>query len=599
MAYRYDKNPITGASEIVIDGFEQGIANSAYEGIADIRNANIISSPKQASVAFATVGVTLPPTGYTAVAWSSDTATDIFTTTTTAGFYTGMAFTLVSTSGAGSGTAGYVYYVGNITTTTFKLYLDISLNTLLDVTVNRTGTFTITTFGTPTDSISVPGYAFSSETGLSFDFTFVMTSNGYVWFLTPIINPSATGGSIPQNTLQFLGNLGHSVVGTGIQTGLVVWKGYLFAFMGSVIDYISVTNIQGNSPPSTTWVYNWQTTTSSPQGHRAIPATDDAIYFCNGAKVGSILLNANQTFNPATPATYTYNTSALGLPTFDVATCLAQLGSSLLVGGILNYIYPWDRVATSFNYPLICAENYTKCIVAMNSSAYIFAGNRGRIYITNGANIDLFRKFPDYLSGTVDPYYNWGWAIYWKNKLYFTIDCTANTFSTVISNFAGVWALDIASKTLILSNSLSYGTYAGSVPTLTNMGHTIPTGDGIYAFWSNTTGGIDYTGASPYTNFETRIDTDIIPVGSFLTHATFGNIEYKLGKALVAGESVRLSYRTNLTDAFTTIFTSTALQLSDYSLMNFEGVQWLQIRYEASSTASSPSYVLLKEIRLR
>jgi hypothetical protein len=593
MAYRYDKNPITGASEIVIDGFEQGIANSAYEGIADIRNANIISSPKQASVAFATVGVTLPPTGYTAVAWTSDSGTGLFTTATTTGFYNGMALTIATTSGAGSGTAGLTYYVGNITSTTFKLYNDISLNSALAVTTNRNGTFTVPTFGTPSDSITTPSSSFATPSGLNFKDTFVMTDNGYVWRLTYL-----TIGSIPINTLQFLGNVAHSTAGTANQTGLVVWKSYLFAFMNASIDYISLTNIQSGNP-STTWVYNWQSITASGQGHRAIPATDDAIYFCNGPAVGSVLLNPGQIFNPATPATYTYNTSALGLPTFDVATCLAQLGSSLLVGGILNYIYPWDRVATSFNYPLICAENYTKCIVAMNSSAYIFAGNRGRIYITNGANIDLFKKFPDSLSGTVDPYYNWGWSIYWKNKLYFTIDCTANTFSTVISNFAGVWALDIASKTLILSNSLSYGTYAGSVPTLTNMGSISPTGDGIYAFWSNTTGGIDYTGASPYTNFETRIDTDIIPVGSFLTHATFGNIEYKLGKALVAGESVRLSYRTNLTDAFTTIFTSTALQLSDYSLMNFEGVQWLQIRYEASSTASSPSYVLLKEIRLR
>lgn len=601
MSYRYEKNPINGKPEIVISGFENGIADSPYEGIADIRNANTTSVPNQASVTFAMAGVVLPPTGYTAVAWTSNNITNAFTTATTTGFYNGMALTIVSTSGAGSGTAGFVYYVGNITPTTFKLYLDMNLNNVLTITVIRNGTFTITPFGTPTDSISVPSYAFAGGNpgnGKTFDLTFVMTSEGYIWSLTYLVS-NPTGGNIPVNTLQFLGNLGHSAVGSLIQNGLVVWKNYLFVFMGSAIDYISIANIQSSNPPSTTWVYNWQTTTASPEGHRAIPATDDKVYFCNNTTVGSISQVINKTFIPTDATTYTYNPLALSLPTFERATCLAQLGYNLLVGGILNYIYPWDRLSTSFAYPLICAENYIQCIVPMNSSAYIFAGNRGRIYITNGSNIDLFKKFPDSLSGTVDPYYNWGWAIYWKNKLYFTISATKNNFLTSIDNFAGVWSLDIATKTLYLSNSLSYGGYAGTVPTLVNMGHIYPSGDGIYAFWSNGTGGIDYTSGSPYTNFETRIDTDIIPVGSYLSHVTFSNIEYKLGNPLVSGESVRLSYRTNLTDSFTPIFTSTSLQISDYSPMNFEGVQWIQIRYEASSTVTNPSYVPLREIRFR
>jgi len=33
MAYQYQKNGITGKSEIVINGFEKGIADSPYQGI--------------------------------------------------------------------------------------------------------------------------------------------------------------------------------------------------------------------------------------------------------------------------------------------------------------------------------------------------------------------------------------------------------------------------------------------------------------------------------------------------------------------------------------------------------------------------------------
>lgn len=603
MSWKFEKNIVTGNPEIVISGFENGIADSPYLGIADIRNVDITTAPQQGSVAFATAACTLPPIGYTGVAFSSVATTDIFTTATTTGFYTGMALTCVTISGAGSAVAGVVYYVGNITATTFKLYLDIALGTVLDVTVDRTGTFTIQTFGTPSDSLSVGNAAFASESGLAFKYTFIMTSDGLVWYLTYLIQPFQPGGSIPQNTLQFLGNTGHSTAGTTNQTGIVVLKGYLFVFQSSKIDYISLGNIS-NPNPSTTWVYGWKNTTASAQGHRGIISpSDGGLYFCNAANIGVLIEQEGTTFDPTSSTTYIYSPSALGLPATELATCIAQFGINVIIGGIRNFLYFWDKKSLSYTAPIILAENYTKCIVAVNNSAYVFAGNRGYIYITNGSNIQIFKKFPDSLSGTIAPYYNWGWSIYQKNQLFFSISATANTFTTTISTFAGIWSIDLSNSQntiLRMSNSLSYGTYAGTVPVLVPMGHTIPTGDGIYAGWINSTGGIDYTSGSPYVNFESRIDSDIISVGTFLSPSTFSNIEFKLGKPLVSGEQIRLSQRSNLMSSFVPIgTTTTAGLLSDSYTMNFENVQWLQIRAEYSSTVTNPSYVLLKEIRFR
>ncbi len=603
MSYSFEKNNVTGLAELVIKGFEAGIADSPYQGITDMRNYNITTSPKQANVEFAMAAVTLPPTGYTSIAWSSDTATDVFTVASTAGFYTGMALTIVTVSGAGSGTAGQTYYVGNITPTTFKLYTAIDTSAGLDVTTNRTGTYTVPTFGTPTDSVSSPYSTLIDQSGFINKLTFIMTSDGKVWSLTFRERTGIPAGTIAINTLQFLGNLLHSSAANtaAAQTGLVVWKNYLFAFMDTKIDYISIINATSGQP-SATWVYAWKTTISSSfGGHRGIAATDDALYFCNGPAVGSILENAGSTFDPTSAPTYTFSISALALPAYDTATCLAQLGVNLLVGGALAYVYPWDRVSTSFNYPLIVAESFVKCIVSTNSTAYVFAGQRGRIYITNGSNIDLFAKFPDDISNTVNPYYSWGWAIYLKNQLFFSLSVKTNS-GTTISNYAGVWAYNLEpdKKSLRLSNSLSYGTYVGTVPVLVPMGAILPTGEGIYAGWLNGTGGIDYTSANPYSNFEARIDTEIIPVGTFLSPDTFSNIEFKLAKPLVTGESIRLSQRSNLTDSFTVIgTTTTAGLLSDVYPANFENVQWLQIRIESSSTATTPSYVPLLEVRLR
>jgi len=253
MAWNIKKNILTGDPDIVIDGFEKGIADSPYEGIADMRNVNITTSPKQANVEFATAAVTLPPT-YTAVAFSSAT-NDVFTTASTSGFYTGMALTIVTVSGAGSGTAGLTYYVGDITATTFKLYADLQVTELLDVTDARTGTFTVPTFGTPSDSVSSPSDT-TDVGGANYKHTFIMTTNGYVWYLT-FQAITRTGGTIPINSLQFLGNVAHSTAGSVQQTGLAVWKGYLFAFMSTDIDYLDMDFISSGNP-SDEWVYGWE-----------------------------------------------------------------------------------------------------------------------------------------------------------------------------------------------------------------------------------------------------------------------------------------------------------------------------------------------------
>jgi len=44
MAWKYDKS----SGDIIVNGFENGIADSPYEGMSDIRNANIISIAEEA-----------------------------------------------------------------------------------------------------------------------------------------------------------------------------------------------------------------------------------------------------------------------------------------------------------------------------------------------------------------------------------------------------------------------------------------------------------------------------------------------------------------------------------------------------------------------
>lgn len=596
MAYRAEKNGQT--VDIVIDGFEDGIADSPYKGLADIRNANVTSSPGEAMVNFATAGLTLPP-NQSNISFNGNAATDVLTLVsgTTAGYYASMAI-IVNTT-AGGLTSGTVYYMGSITSTTFKLYADPALTSLIDITSTITGsTFSIVQLGAAS--------YWTQDQGTKYIF-FVDTS-GRAWYI------SNGNFSIAVNTVVYLGNL---TLGGG--QGICAFFGYLFVFRSTTIDYANINNLLAGSSPFIQWHYGWSAvgTPLIDYTHQVISATDNAMYFCNGSGVGSVLQKAGTNFDPASSSTYTFNNVALALPNFDRATFLSQLGTNLLVGGIQNYVYPWNRTSPSFNYPLIIGENSTARIVSTNSSAYIFAGNRGNIYITNGVNIQLYKKVPDFLSGTENPYYTWGTsylsaatvgagdAIYLRNFIYFTLVAYDNA-GNALNNLGAVFAIDTNTKALTIANQLSYGSYNGTITALipnivTSGSFTLSPGLSYFAAWSSGGSfGVDVSSSTPYTNYQTYIDSDFIPVGTFAQSRTFQQVEFKLSKPLVAGESVRVSQRSNLTDAFTVIGTTTTTgAISDMYPVNWQTVQWLQLRAELSSIASSPSYTRLTQIRIR
>lgn len=540
--------------------------------------------------------------GSSTITWSS-----ALTFTSTTNIF--MSSFVVSATNLGIQT----YYIGNITGTTFKLYTDPQLSNVLDVLGDITGTYDVPSFGTPV--WSTQNNRFSNVSGVNDFYTFIIDSSGNAWYVR-FIARTATGGTIPVNTIQYAGNIGHSSTATGADFGLAINWGYLFAVIGSKIDYIDLDTFFTTGP--STWVYGWKIDLNNTSyQHQSLAAADDVIYICNGGALASLLENVGSAFDPTNSSTYTYNTDALTLPSSEAAQCVAQLGTLLLVGGITSYIYPWDRVSTSYNYPLICADQNIVRIVSTNSNAYVFAGNRGRIYITNGQQVQLYKKIPDALSGAPDPYYTWEDAIYLRNKMYFTFSVSDNG-GNALNSTGGIWALGIdagqteiqipTAGSLFGSNQLSYGTYGGTCPVLFYNQIALPGGYGICGAWVNSGTGVDISVATPYTGTQTYIDADLMSVGTFERKKSFSQVEFKLSRNLVAGESVALSWRGNLTDSFTPIATNwqssktasvTSGELSDVKFTDFEKVQWLQFRVFLTSVASSPSYVRLTELRLR
>lgn len=305
---------------------------------------------------------------------------------------------------------------------------------------------------------------------------------------------------------------------------------------------------------------------------------------------------------------YTYSPEALFVSTSDIVNCLSVFSNGILIGGLENIVYYWDLLSQGWNYPIYLSENKIKRIVTSNNTAYIFAGTKGRIFVTNGGNATPFWKIPEYLSNTTNPYIFWTDAVRKNNQLYFGFQVKTNG-GTTINQYGGLWAVDIDAVSPVyprLQNQLSYATYSGYVSALCdfemNTPFTNPSSDGYGLFigWNDgSVGGIDKGISTPYTNYESYAIGDPIPVGTFLDKRNYTSVEFKLASPIVSGEKVRISWRTNLSDSFTVLGeTTTAGAISDVFRPNFMNVQWLQLKVELSSTATTPSYVRLRELRI-
>lgn len=478
-------------------------------------------------------------------------------------------------------------------------------------------------------NLSVPG-----EISVGYDTTINSTGTGTVnWLIHRALKQSAGTASAYfmldsasqvwkatsyNGTWNFLDTGNVTTGATLTNQGLVYWippsggAGWLFKFRNDKIDYLAAGTLG-------TWATGagWKTITGS-VNHFAIAGQDGAVYFCNGAAVGSIQEVAGQTFDPTNTATYTFTTSALTLPPYECAQSLAESGQQLLVGGSLNAIYPWDRLSTSFNYPLFLGDTFIDRMVTVNTNVYIFAGgntSRGRIYVTNGTQVNLFYKIPDYITsnyptelGQNDPYFTWGDAIFHRNQLIFSFFMMKNgggyiTLDASFRSTAMVWAIDLetnAFRSLSLMSGGSAICRAGALlpilETVPGYGYIVGTQDSN----GTSTANFEYVGTAAGTG-RFNITTDRIPVGTFIFKKTFSEVEFKLRNPLESGESFTMIPITDVNGtltAFSELLTDTAGSISNVFPVNFEMGQWLFFVCQAIGN-SPTSGVRLKEIRIR
>jgi hypothetical protein len=326
------------------------------------------------------------------------------------------------------------------------------------------------------------------------------------------------------------------------------------------------------------------------------------------------------TFDPIHTEMTSFVYEALALPYDDLSTCLGQFsqggGLSLAIGTVGNNVYFWTPGQSAPYSVLSLPETNTHRLLNVDNTIYIFAGIKGNIYIANGSQLAGAMSIPDYIAdqyGTnQNPWFVWGDSIFLRGRVFFSIQDQNSINPT--GNCGGIWSFTPTQNLFLgqdqgvqlhLEHQNSYGTYNGKCDVLLAPMNQNANGAQYWAGWSSAytspTFGIDFSGTVPYnTSKYAQIDTDLIPVGAYLAKYTPSNIEYKLSRPLASGESIQILYRGDLTSTFTSVGTdTTASNLSFPFTSDMQNLQWLQFRIKLTSTATSPSFLPITNLRIR
>ncbi len=697
MAYHVEKG-LGGKDEIVIDGFENGIAPSPHKGIGSIKNANINSLTGEVAVNYNRVN-TLPVISGGALNGSTNLE---YVFGSNPQLIVGSCIVPTGTSTITGLTVGNPYWVTSVTTysTHQNIFVSASYGGA-NATIGTSGTATFDTFS---PHKFVQG-AIEYDTGNSDFIYYLCDTSGVVW----ANDPKVYGVFAPT------GDVGGTSVASNI-TGFGVFQGVAYVFTTSQV-YANFTQTLGVSANwgSRLYLNNPSGQTSTSHYALTIPDENGSLFYCDGSFVGQIkslssdtagtsrfssmkvssngatpsvlsVLNYTRgvvpgdglpvsvyavpgialpsgvstgtqyyvvsysqsagTFELATTPTGTgitissgaafYVTSfdpessltamvdylpiALQLPYYEVATCLAQtsVGSPILaVGTIGNNVYimdPSSSVAAQAVLPL--PESNTHRILNVDNMLYIFVGNKGNIYISNISVISGALTVPDYMANPYgtnqDPYFSWGDCMFLRGRVWFSIQ--DQNASNTTGYCGGIWSFTPTQNLFLgqdqgiqlhLENQNSYGTYNGVCDVLLPSETQTANGPQYWSTFSSDYSvpvyGIDFSGTNPYNGTQyAEIETDLVPVGEFLNLYTPANVEYKLSRPLVSGESVEILWRPDLTSAFTTLGTNSVTgNVSFVFPSNIQNVQWVQLQALMTSTTTTPSFLPVTQFRIR
>lgn len=719
MAYSHEKNGKD--DDILVTGYETGIAPSPHKGIANIQNANIATEAGEVLASFGRLQVSMTTTTDTGILGYITSDHVFLSIPGSTNAFKGM-WIIVSNSSDTGQLANGTYYVPVSGGSNFELqttYSGAPLNTFLP---GLTASINILRqVGGAVESATEPYFS----SGTQFYRYYVLDNQGLVW-VYDTINDFANNNQqywfLPDDSISYWG-------ADTAPSGLLVLMGTLMVFSGNKIWVKNTVTLDKSYVQMTNAVLMSQANTKNP--HFGLTGHQGRGYYTDGSLIGSIFPNTSlltqvgnvqsyaswfastsdtgtiqdvitatipsigpnvgepgfsripAVFFPATggtlppaltanvvyfieystangtfqvfaaltggsaltlsggtgqqyydtfwvvgthagafgdTATMVFTPERLLLPYFEVAQCMCEVGNNIIVGARGSVVYPWNQVDATPSGLINLPEADVQSLLNVNQMAYIFAGYKGNVYITDGSVASLVIKIPDYCAGIagtpssyIEPSYKWGGTAYIRGRVYFSV---LDQTSSKAGNCGGIWSfiptqnLYIGQDTgiaLRLENQSSYGTYNGySTVLITFADQTQGLGPQYWACWqdniSSPNYGFDKTHTHPVGSI--IIETDLLPVGTVLNKYTPKQIEYKLAAALSAGETVLVKWRKDATSSWNTagnvITPDGAVSLAGYFNANFQGAQWVQLQYTLNPLpAPQTSWTRFTQSRIR
>jgi hypothetical protein len=528
---------------IEINNWGNGIADSPNVGFAEMRNVDVVTHP---GIIQLTPTLFQTQSSNTTGTFTADSTTDILTGpsmsyTVDGSGYIGKRIVTVSNSGGAlpSGlSAATLYWLLPVDSTHYKLassFANANANTPIDITSNGSGTNTITTVD--------PGvfnyYAYDNANSK----LYAIDENGRVW-----------QNSSTSITLGILWTgVGNTTLGGG--NGLSVFKDYLTVFRANAIDFY------GPLSGSPTWNYNPSSNFTLKGGngqHKSLVGQDDILYWGDddgsfNPFIGSLQQKVGQTFDPTNTATYTISTGALILPKYKTVSSLTELGVNLMIGSAGYEIYPWDRSSATFALPIVSQEKNITAQININNQLYFAAGTKANTYLYNGYLALPFKVFPKHLLTTDSSVATITSMAALGRKLLFPVQTVGNS---------GVYCIDVLTKALVMENTISSGVVGTSnavlIPAIFSDGTTYTVS------WKHQGGdtagnGCDMSADGGTYHYPTSAGAYIVTQNFDLGYVNVPenpqNAELYLNYPLATNQTLTLSYRTQLTGAFTTLAT--------------------------------------------
>ena len=563
--------------EYTYEGWQAGIADSPEQGFANMRNVNIERYPGAVTPGFQTVSTTPPAVADAAINLAGGNTINIITTNPN--LYQGQAIVVNNTGG--NLTAGQIYFLSY--PVFFGTYWQAQVSsglresfvsTVVTLAAGITGTISFIPMGTIMDFKTYYPPSFNGT-----PITFCIDDKSRVW----VQNNITGAGTITQafNTWYYLPRtVTDGAIGNAYSQGLAIYKSlktpsqsWLFAAWNNTLSVLRIDDFS-----LTGGIDNWTVTfTSFLTGayHRGFVSQTGAMYFTDGSSIFGFSEVNGKTFSPSDNTTYSLNPSAILLPSYEVASCLDNLGDNLMVGGLnSNLIYPWNeiqqvittasstQVFASYQTPIRVGEKGIYQIKNINNTLYILAGTKGIVYYTSGYTVLPLKKIPEYLTGGM---IQWGGIEKIDGNLLFGFLGTQSDSNSPVGGVGKIFLIEQATQQTVVAQ----GTFVIDQSTVTNPLTTLPTALNsfilpqptgsnqaltIETYYIGSNSGVDVVSlGTSRTDGSAFVECQIEHASPIKTTRTFQSVGIELLQPLAYTQSVDVQYRTALNGTFVEI----------------------------------------------